>query len=75
MILDIDGHHGNGTQEIFLGDEKVTYVSVHQSPNYPGTGKETEANCINFALPPNVGAKTYLETLDKALTCVKPSRV
>jgi ribosomal protein S18 acetylase RimI-like enzyme len=26
LILDIDGHHGNGTQEIFLGDEKVTYI-------------------------------------------------
>ena len=67
LILDIDGHHGNGTQEIFLGDEQVTYVSVHQSPNYPGTGGFTEANCINFALPPNVGGKVYLETLDKAL--------
>ena len=38
LILDIDGHHGNGTQEIFQGDDKVTYVSLHQSPNYPGTG-------------------------------------
>jgi acetoin utilization deacetylase AcuC-like enzyme len=73
LILDIDGHHGNGTQEIFLCDSKVTYLSVHQSPNYPGTGKETEANCINFSLPPNAGVKTYLETLDKALACVKPS--
>ena len=36
LILDIDGHHGNGTQEIFLGDEKVTYVSLHRSPQYPG---------------------------------------
>jgi acetoin utilization deacetylase AcuC-like enzyme len=70
LILDIDGHHGNGTQEIFLGDETVTYVSVHQSPNYPGTGKITEANCINFALPPNAGGKVYQETLDAALKCV-----
>ncbi len=67
LILDIDGHHGNGTQEIFLGDPKVTYISLHQSPNYPGTGDITEGNCINFSLPRDVGGKRYLETLDKAL--------
>ena len=70
LILDIDGHHGNGTQEIFQGDEKVAYVSLHQSPNYPGTGTFTEGNCINFALPPNCGGKMYLETFDKALGMV-----
>ena len=67
LILDIDGHHGNGTQEIFQGDEMVVYLSLHQSPNYPGTGNFTEGNCINFALPSDSGGKRYLETLDKAL--------
>ncbi len=70
LILDVDGHHGNGTQEIFQGNEKVTYVSVHQSPNYPGTGSHTEGNCINFFLPLNVKGDLYLETLDKALGLV-----
>ncbi len=70
LILDIDGHHGNGTQEIFQGDEKVVYVSLHQAPNYPGTGDFTEGNCINFALPGDFGGKRYLETLDKALGMV-----
>jgi acetoin utilization deacetylase AcuC-like enzyme len=70
LILDIDGHHGNGTQEIFLGDEQVVYVSVHQSPNFPGTGALTEGNCINFGLPSNCGEQVYLETLDKALGMV-----
>jgi acetoin utilization deacetylase AcuC-like enzyme len=70
LILDIDGHHGNGTQEIFLGDEQVVYVSVHQSPNFPGTGALTEGNCINFGMPSNCGEQVYLETLDKALGMV-----
>ena len=70
LILDIDGHHGNGTQEIFQGDEKVFHLSLHQSPNFPGTGASTEGNCINFALPPNCGGKLYLETLEKALCMV-----
>ena len=74
LILDIDGHHGNGTQEIFLGDNQVTYVSIHQSPNFPGTGGYSEENCINFALQPNVGPKIHLETLNKALDRVDTSK-
>jgi acetoin utilization deacetylase AcuC-like enzyme len=70
LILDVDGHHGNGTQEVFLGDEKVTYVSLHQMPNYPGTGLSSEKNCFNFPLPWDCGGKRYLETLDKALGMV-----
>jgi acetoin utilization deacetylase AcuC-like enzyme len=75
LILDIDGHHGNGTQEIFQGGDKVVYVSLHQSPNYPGTGDFTEGNCINFALPADYGGQRYLETLDKALRMVDLSWV
>jgi len=74
LILDIDGHHGNGTQEIFQGNEKVFYLSLHQSPNYPGTGSVSEGNCINFALPPNIGGQQYLKTLDKALSLIQPSQ-
>ena len=70
LILDIDGHHGNGTQEIFSGDSKVTYVSLHRHPHYPGTGAVSEGNCINFPLMANVGDEGYLKTLDKALSMV-----
>jgi acetoin utilization deacetylase AcuC-like enzyme len=75
LILDIDGHHGNGTQEIFQGDEKVVYLSLHQSPNYPGTGTASEGNCINFVLPPDAGGQRYLDTLDKALGMVDFGKV
>ena len=75
LILDIDGHHGNGTQEIFQGDQKTFYVSLHQSPNYPGTGALSEENCINFALPPDAGRQVYLETLDKALGMIDFGKV
>ncbi len=37
-IVDIDVHHGNGTQWIFYDDPRVLYVSTHQHPFYPGTG-------------------------------------
>ena len=74
LILDIDGHHGNGTQEIFLGDKKVTYVSLHRHPNYPGTGVVSEENCLNFPLPPDCGDEAHLKTLDKALSSVDVDR-
>jgi acetoin utilization deacetylase AcuC-like enzyme len=75
LILDIDGHHGNGTQEIFLGDEKVTYVSLHRHPNFPGTGAVSEGNCLNFPLPPDCGDEMHIETLDKALSMVDLDRL
>jgi acetoin utilization deacetylase AcuC-like enzyme len=70
LILDVDGHHGNGTQEIFQGDEKVVYVSLHRFPHYPGTGISSEGNSFNFPLPADCGEKVFLETFDKALSMV-----
>lgn len=66
-ILDVDCHHGNGTQDIFLGDPNILYVSLHQSPFYPGTGLTSEFNAINFPLPAGTGEKKYLEKLDIGL--------
>jgi acetoin utilization deacetylase AcuC-like enzyme len=37
-IVDFDVHHGNGTQEMFYDDPSVLFVSLHQSPLYPGSG-------------------------------------
>jgi acetoin utilization deacetylase AcuC-like enzyme len=70
LIIDIDGHHGNGTQEIFFKNPKVAFISLHRYPLYPGTGLFSEANCFNFPLPPNAGDEKYLETLNKALSHV-----
>ena len=42
MIFDYDVHHGNGTQDIFYGDPAVLFLSIHQSPYYPGTGSLDE---------------------------------
>lgn len=75
LILDIDGHHGNGTQEIFLGDEKVIFISLHRYPHYPGTGGSSEGNCLNFPLPAECGEAVYLKTLKEALKMVDLDRV
>jgi acetoin utilization deacetylase AcuC-like enzyme len=41
-VVDIDVHHGNGTQWMFYADPRVFYVSTHQYPFYPGTGAADE---------------------------------
>jgi len=74
LILDIDGHHGNGTQEIFQGDSTVTYLSLHRSPHFPGTGNATSGKALNFPLWADCGNEAYLETLDGALRMVDPEK-
>jgi len=73
LIVDIDGHHGNGTEAIFVGDPKVVYVSLHRSPLYPGTGLQSQNNCYNYPLPGFCGDEVYLETLEKALGSIELS--
>jgi acetoin utilization deacetylase AcuC-like enzyme len=70
-IVDIDCHHGNGTQEIFLGERRVLFVSLHQSPLYPGTGLHSEGNCLNYPLRPGTAGGAYLSVLEKALAEVR----
>ncbi|MGI9627938.1 MAG: histone deacetylase family protein, partial [Longimicrobiales bacterium] len=42
LIVDWDVHHGNGTQDAFYDDPSVCFLSIHQSPHYPGTGAAGE---------------------------------
>ncbi len=67
LIVDIDGHHGNGTEDIFKGDENVVYLSLHRSPYYPGTGLNSYNNIVNKPLPGDIGEEIYLKTLKEAL--------
>jgi acetoin utilization deacetylase AcuC-like enzyme len=42
LVLDWDVHHGNGTNDIFHATRDVLFVSIHESPLYPGTGPATD---------------------------------
>lgn len=66
-IIDFDCHHGNGTQDIFLGHKQVVYVSLHQSPLYPGTGFRSEQNCLNYPVMGGTGEAEYLAVLSEAV--------
>jgi acetoin utilization deacetylase AcuC-like enzyme len=82
-IVDWDVHHGNGTESIFIEDEKVQYVSLHQYPHYPGTGHAETVGLgrgagFNLNIPMGTGAgdSEYLEAFEKrvipALDAYKP---
>jgi acetoin utilization deacetylase AcuC-like enzyme len=66
-IVDWDVHHGNGTEEIFRGDDSVFFASMHQWPFYPGTGGpgEGDETTLNVPLPAGTGDKDYLEAFDE----------
>jgi acetoin utilization deacetylase AcuC-like enzyme len=51
-IVDFDVHHGNGTEDIFTGDERVLMVSFFQHPFYPYSGSDSRApNMVNLPVP------------------------
>ncbi len=67
IIMDIDVHHGNGTQEIFWYEPKVIHIDIHQYGIYPGTGSidsigggEARGTKINLPLPPYSSDDDYL---------------
>ena len=73
-IVDIDLHHGNGTQDIFYHRGDVFYTSIHQSPLYPGTGALDEMGegdgyglTANFPLPPGAGDVAYMSVLQELI--------
>ncbi len=77
-ILDIDYHHGNGTQDFFYSDKEVFTCSIHCRDDYPyfwgyedekGEGLGYGKN-LNIPLKPGSGGKTYLKALDKAIKAV-----
>jgi len=66
LIIDWDVHHGNGTQNSFYDSEKVLFVSIHQSPLYPGSGHLTNFGTgagkgftLNIPLPGGQGDVEY----------------
>lgn len=71
-ILDWDLHHGNGTEAIFYGDPTVLYMSTHQHPNWPGTGRPTDVGIgagagfnANVPLPMGTGLAGYRRAFEE----------
>ena len=72
-ILDWDVHHGNGTQAIVETNPQIVYCSLHESPNYPGTGDASErGNFENVLNLPMSGGSTIAQYRPKFETEVVP---
>jgi acetoin utilization deacetylase AcuC-like enzyme len=80
-IVDIDVHHGNGTEEIFRDDPTVLFVSLHQWPFYPGTGGPGTSDefTLNIPLPAGSGDEVYrrafAEQVEPTLAAFEPEFV
>jgi len=75
LIVDWDVHHGNGTQDVFWDDPDVLYVSTHQWPAYPGTGRADEVGgasargaTINVPLPAGATGDVIRRAFDTIVT-------
>jgi acetoin utilization deacetylase AcuC-like enzyme len=71
LVVDWDAHHGNGTQDAFYADGRVAYVSMHQWPLYPGTGRADETGAgdgegltVNLPFPAGTTGDAYRAAID-----------
>lgn len=71
LIVDWDVHHGNGTQALVEQDPAIRFVSMHQSPWYPGTGAASDhgphRSVWNVPLPGNLAPEAYVNALQAAV--------
>jgi acetoin utilization deacetylase AcuC-like enzyme len=74
LIVDYDAHHGNGTQDAFYEDPRVTYVSIHEYPLYPGTGSMHETgqgagsgSTVNIPVPSGATGDVYRRAVDEII--------
>ncbi len=80
-VLDVDFHHGNGTQEIFYTRNDVLFASLHGDPEvtfpyYLGYADETGAGegqgyNLNFPLPPGTSVAAWMQALEQALAAIQ----
>jgi len=74
LVVDWDAHHGNGTQDAFYADGRVLFVSLHESPLYPYTGRLDETGAgdglgltLNLPLPAGATGDVALAALDEVV--------
>jgi acetoin utilization deacetylase AcuC-like enzyme len=71
LIVDWDVHHGNGTQALVEHDPSIRFVSIHQSPGYPGTGAASDRgphrSIWNVPMPGGLAPERYVSALQEAV--------
>jgi acetoin utilization deacetylase AcuC-like enzyme len=77
VVIDFDAHHGNGTQAAFYADPRVLYVSMHEFPLYPFTGRlgevgvgEGVGTTVNLPMPSGLTGDVALAAMDEVVAPV-----
>jgi acetoin utilization deacetylase AcuC-like enzyme len=79
-VVDIDAHHGNGTQELFLARTDILTASVHVDPgagwfpHFLGFEAENDGANLNLPLPPGTGDDVWLAAVHRASEFAAPAR-
>jgi acetoin utilization deacetylase AcuC-like enzyme len=75
LIVDWDVHHGNGTEALFWNEPKVMYVSTHEWPSFPGSGRASDVGgpgapgtTINVPLPAGATGDVLRRAFDRLVT-------
>ena len=78
LIIDFDGHFGDGTSSIFYNTDQVLFMSMHQFPAFPGNGQVAEIGKdagfgfnINIPLPPSSGDDIFIDSFTTFLPIAK----
>ena len=79
-LIDFDVHHGNGSEDIFRGDERVLMCSIFELGIYPFTGENAQGdNMVNIGLPSRSGSDKFREAVSQqwmpALDTFKPEMI
>ena len=68
-VVDFDVHHGNGTQDLLWDEGRALFVSTHQSPLWPGSGRPdetgTHGNVMNRTLPPGSDGRAFRAVMER----------
>lgn len=74
-IVDFDVHHGNGTEAMFGGDERVLFCSLFQYPLYPDSGLSPPANAVSVPLEAGTDGRVYRKAFtDRVLPALEAFR-
>ena len=68
-VVDFDVHHGNGTQDLLWDEPRALFISSHQMPLWPGSGRVEESgkdgNILNIPLPPDSAGDTMRQAYER----------
>jgi acetoin utilization deacetylase AcuC-like enzyme len=79
-LIDFDVHHGNGSEDIFRGDDRVLMCSIFEEGLYPFTGENAKGdNMVNVGLPSRSGSDKFRDAVTQqwvpALDAFKPQLI